>query len=113
MASSAAIPGLSSAPRRPGSRFVFTSCPASVTAGTPFSVTIAVTDAYGNVVTNYTGKVHFTDSVSGATLPKDYTFTATDQGVHTFTGLVLRTKGVQTLKVSDTKNSSIFGSVVE
>jgi hypothetical protein len=94
------------------SQLVFTAYPASVSAGTPFSVTLAVTDAYGNVVTNYTGKVHFTDSVGGASLPKDYTFTASDQGVHTFTGLVLRTKGVQTLKVSDTHNSSIFGSVV-
>jgi len=94
------------------SQFVFTACPASVTAGTPFSVTIAITDAYGNIVTGYTGKVHFTDSVGGATLPRDYTFTANDQAVHTFTELVLRTKGVQTLKVSDTKSSSIFGSVI-
>jgi hypothetical protein len=92
------------------SRFVFTNCPASVSAGTAFSVTVAVTDAYGNIVTGYTGKVHFTDSAGSATLPTDYTFTASDQGVHTFTGLVLRKKGVQTLTVSDTHDSSIFGS---
>ena len=64
------------------------------------------------VVTNYAGTVHFTDSAASTTLPQDYTFTASDQGVHAFTGLVLRTKGVQTLKVSDTNNSSIFGSAI-
>jgi hypothetical protein len=30
--------------------------------------------------------------------------------VHTFTGLVLRKKGAQTLKVGDTHNSLLFGS---
>ncbi|HEV3003736.1 MAG TPA: SBBP repeat-containing protein [Pirellulales bacterium] len=94
-------------------KFVFTSSPGSVKAGTAFSVTIEVTDAYGNVVTNYTGTVHFTDTASSATLPKDYTFTAGDQGVHTFTGLVLNKKGTQTITVSDTKHKSIVGSVVE
>ena len=76
-----------------------------------FSVTVAVTDAFGNVVTNYTGKVHFTDSVSGATLPKDYTFTTSDQGVHTFTGLVLRKNGVHTLKVTDLVDATIFSTI--
>jgi len=94
------------------SQFVFISSPASVTAGTPFSVTIEVTDAYGNVVTNYTGTVHFSDSARSASLPANYTFTAGDNGVHTFTGLVLNKKGAQTITVSDTKNSSIAGSTV-
>jgi len=85
--------------------------PATVTAGTPFSVTIAITDAYANVITNYTGTIHFTDSAGSATLPADYTFTASDQGVHTFTGLVLRTRGGQTLVVTDTKNGYIAGGL--
>ncbi|HEV3021971.1 MAG TPA: SBBP repeat-containing protein, partial [Pirellulales bacterium] len=93
------------------SKFVFTSYPSSVKAGTPFSVTIEITDAYGNVVTNYTGTVQFSDSVGSATLPKNYTFTTGDKGVHTFNGLVLNKKGSQTIKVNDTKHSSIAGSI--
>jgi hypothetical protein len=91
------------------SKFIL-SAPASVTHGTNFSVTLTVEDAYGNVVTGYTGTVHFTSSDSSATLPKDYTFTATDKGVHTFTGLVLRKKGNQTITITDTQHSSLTGS---
>ena len=42
-------------------------------------------DAYGHVVTGYTGTVHFTSSDGQAVLPGDYTFTAGDNGGHTFT----------------------------
>ena len=73
-----------------------------------------VEDAYGNVVPSYTGTVKFTDSVTGATLPGNYTFTTgtgKDNGVHTFTGLVLKTKGTHTLKVIDTRTSSLIGSL--
>src|SRR6516162_6962623 len=62
--------------------------PSSVTAGVPFSLTITVKDAYGNVVSGYTGTIHFTSTDSRATLPANYTFTASDKGVHTFTGLI-------------------------
>jgi len=55
-----------------------------------FSLTITIQDAYGNIVTGYTGTVHFTSTDNKATLPSNYTFTASDQGVHTFSGLVLR-----------------------
>jgi hypothetical protein len=84
------------------------SAPASVSHGAAFSVTLTVQDAYGNVVTGYIGTVHFTSSDSTATLPKDYTFTASDAGVHTFSSAVtLRKKGTQTLTVSDTLNSGL------
>jgi hypothetical protein len=85
--------------------------PSSVRSGSAFSLTVTVLDAYGNVATGYTGTVKFTDSVSGATLPSNYTFTATDDGVHTFTGLKLKTKGKQTLTVMDTLNSSILATL--
>jgi hypothetical protein len=52
-----------------------------------------VVDAYGNVVTGYRGTIAFRSSDPTAGLPKNYTFTAADQGVHTFTGLVLKKKG--------------------
>jgi hypothetical protein len=87
--------------------------PASVTAGASFSLTLAVEDAYGNVVTGYTGTVRFSSSDRTATLPASYTFTAADQGVHRFTGLVLRKRGKQTITITDTLNSSLTGTVIE
>jgi hypothetical protein len=81
--------------------------PSGVTHGVAFSVTLRVEDAYGNVVTGYTGTVHFSSTDSTALLPANYTFTAGDAGVHTFTGLVLHKKGKQKISVTDTLNSSL------
>jgi hypothetical protein len=83
--------------------------PSSVAAGTSFSITVTALDAYGNVATGYRGTIHFSDSVSGATLPANYTFTASDNGVHTFTGLKLKTKGMQTITIVDTLDNTIIG----
>jgi hypothetical protein len=83
---------------------------ASVRAGVAFSLTLTVEDTYGNVVTGYTGTVRFRSSDRTATLPPSYTFTAADQGVHKFTGLVLRKRGYQTITITDTLNSSLTDS---
>ena len=88
------------------SKFVL-SAPASAQIGAAFSVTLTVQDAYGNVVTGYTGTVHFSSSDNTATLPANYTFTAADAGVHTWSGVILRKKGNKTLTVTDTLNSSL------
>ncbi len=75
-------------------------------AGVPFSVTVTAQDMYGNVVTNYGGTIHFTSSDLQATLPPNYTFLATDRGVHTFVaGATLRTGGNQTITASSTTGS--------
>jgi parallel beta-helix repeat protein len=84
----------------------------SVFAGVRFSLTVKVEDAYGNIVKNYTGTIHFTSSDDTARLPNDCTFTAARKGVHTFTGLVLRKKGIQTITISDPLNSSLTASVI-
>jgi hypothetical protein len=84
--------------------------PSSVQSGSSFSLTVTALDPYGNVASGYRGTVHFSDSVSGATLPKNHTFTATDAGVHTFTGLKLRTRGNQTITLADTLDTSIDGT---
>src|SRR5262249_46400072 len=89
------------------------SAPSSVSAGVAFSLTLTVKDAYGNVVTGYTGTVRFTSTDSTAKLPAIYTFTATDQGVHTFTGLILRKRGNQKITITDTLNSLLTASLVE
>jgi hypothetical protein len=84
------------------------SAPSSVRHGSKFSVTVTVEDAFGNVATGYLGTIHFSSSDSSATLPQNYTFTASDAGVHTFTNVfILRTRGKQTLTVTDTQNSAL------
>ena len=91
--------------------------PARVTAGAPFEVTVTALDAYGHVAAGYTGTVTFatSDPDPGVVLPADYTFTAADGGVHTFTdtGLgetTLVTPGDQTLTVTDTADNTLIGS---
>jgi hypothetical protein len=94
------------------SKFIITA-PSSVTAGVHFNLTLTVEDAYGNVVTGYTGTVHFVSSDNRATLPANYTFTAADKGVHTFVGLVLRKRGKQTITITDKLIGSLTATLVE
>jgi hypothetical protein len=96
---------------QPGAATHFSiSGPSSVKSNSAFSLIVTALDAYGNVATGYTGTIKFTDPVGGAALPGNYMFTATDAGVHTFTGLRLRTKGTQTITVFDTLTGSILGT---
>src|SRR5439155_1466890 len=78
-----------------------------------FSLTVAVLEADGESATGYTGTVHFTSSETqfGVVLPADYTFTAADAGVHTFSnGFTLDTAGDQTITATDIVTSSIQGT---
>ena len=77
--------------------------------GVTHSVTITVLDACDNVVTGYTGTIHFTSSDSAAGLPADYTFVAGDSGARAMT-LTLRTVGTQTVTVTDKNRASVTGS---
>ena len=93
------------------------STPASVTAGTAFTITATVQDAYGNTNTDYTETVNFTSSDTNASvvLPGDYTFTTGaggDNGVHTFTGeTILVTAPNQTVTVGDGSIAVQSGSI--
>jgi hypothetical protein len=85
--------------------------PASAKAGTPFDLTVTAQDPYNNTAVNYTGTVSFTSSDTGATLPPNYTFMASDNGVHSFaSGAILIHAGSQTVTATDTATSSITGS---
>ena len=75
-------------------------------AGASQSVTVILTDSFGNVATGYAGTVHFTSTDAQAVLPADYTFTAADQGKHTFQ-VTFKTTGSQSLTVTDTANSTL------
>src|SRR5262249_56575990 len=68
--------------------------PSVVNAKEVVSFTIQAVDAYGNVVPDYNGTVHFSSSDPKATLPADYAFTSGDRGSHTF-GATFRKRGRQ------------------
>src|SRR5579872_4463284 len=80
--------------------------PATVTAGVAFNFTVVLVDTTGNIVTNYTGTVHFTASDGLATLPADSTLT---NGIGTFSA-TLKTAGNQTLSATDTVFASVKGT---
>ena len=69
-------------------------------------MTITLTDSFGNLANGYVGTVHFTSSDGQAVLPPDYTFTAADQGKHTFQ-VTFKTAGSQSLTVADTVTSKL------
>jgi hypothetical protein len=80
-------------------------------AGVPRSVTVTARDAYGNTADGYRGTVHFTSSDAAADLPGNYSFTAGDNGSHTFSGAVtLKTTGTRSVTATDTASSSVNGS---
>jgi hypothetical protein len=88
--------------------FVLTA-PSTARSGAAFTVTVTAMDAYGNIATGYTGTVHFQSTDGRAILPGNYTFVAGDNGVHSFQ-VTLRTKGKQTITVTDTLFSTISGN---
>jgi hypothetical protein len=89
----------------PGTAVYFAlAAPANVTAGSPFDITVTAPDPYGNAAVSYQGTVTFSssDTDPGIVVPADYTFTAADAGVHTFSGgVTLSTPGDQTVTVTD------------
>lgn len=87
-------------PPRPATQLTATGIPASVTAGSPVSWTVTARDSFGLIATTYTGTVAFSSSDLLAGLPANYTFTAADQGQHTFT-LTFHTLGTQSVQVQD------------
>jgi hypothetical protein len=79
----------------------------TVASGTLFDVTVQAVDIFGQVAFGYRGTVTFsvTDPDPAVVLPPDYTFSADDQGTHTFTGeFTLITAGTWTLSTADLAN---------
>ena len=89
-------------PQQPvASQFTLVAMPTTATAGVASAFTLKVLDSSGNVVTGYTGTVHFTSTDVAAGLPADYTFTAADAGSHMFSA-TFKTAGSRTLSITDT-----------
>jgi hypothetical protein len=82
-----------------------------ITAGATGTFTVTAQHASGNTLTGYVGTIHFRTSDAQAVLPADYTFTAADPGVHTFTGLKLKTKGKQVITFGDPQLGSLRASL--
>jgi len=82
------------------------SAPNSATAGTAFSFTVTARDASNNVVTSYSGTVHFTSTDPQANLPPNSMLSS---GTATFPA-GLKTAGSRTIKAADTFITSIFGT---
>jgi hypothetical protein len=74
--------------------------PANTAAGTPRSFTVTAMEG-STVDATYVGTVHLTSSDAQADLPADYTFVPGDQGIHTFTGLILKTAPGGTVSATD------------
>ncbi len=89
------------------------SAPATGSLGAPFSLVVTARALDGTVDKSFTGTVVFKSSDKHALLPSAYTFTATDQGVKSFT-IVPGTLGKPTYSVVLQGSSSVTdGQVVE
>ncbi|MBS0263724.1 MAG: VCBS repeat-containing protein [Planctomycetes bacterium] len=82
----------------------------NATAGQAFNLTISATDAFGNVITDYTGTALFTSTDAQASVPASYVFTAADAGEHVFS-VALKTAGSQSITVTDSANSAATGTL--
>jgi subtilase family serine protease len=80
--------------------------PATITAGSTFSLTVTAQDPFNNTVSTYNGSVSFFSSDPKAVLPASYTFISADSGAHTFTGVLLETAGSQTITTQDASGNS-------
>lgn len=84
--------------------------PSTATAGTPFTVTVAVL-YQGKPDTVINSHIHFTSTDPAAILPGDYYFTPADAGSHTWTdGFTLNTPGSQTISGDIFDATGINGS---
>jgi hypothetical protein len=77
------------------------------TAGVPFNATVRAVDQFGNNAADYVGTVTLTSSDPAATLPAPYAYGTKDVAQHTFTGIVLRTVGTQTVTATDSNGFTI------
>jgi PKD repeat protein len=91
------------------SRLLLTGFPSSTNAGVSGTVTITAEDPFDNLATAYRGQVAFTSSDHQAVLPSSYTFSSTDNGIHSFT-VTLGTAGSQSIATTDL-SGAITGSL--
>lgn len=91
---------------------LFVAVTSIATAGSPFSTTVRAVDQWGNNSADYAGTVTLTSSDPAATLPAPYTYASKDTAQHTFTGIVLRTPGTQTVTATDSNGFSVTSPAI-
>jgi hypothetical protein len=85
----------------PTSHFLVTPSTTTPVVGVPFAVTVTAQDPYSNTVSGYAGIVTLSSTDPQAEILGSHRFAAADHGIFTFTGVDLKTAGLQTLTVSD------------
>jgi len=93
--------------RGAGAAGLFMTITSIATVGAPFGATVRIVDQFGNNAADYAGTVALTSSDPLATLPAPYTYGAKDVSQHTFTGLVMRTPGTQTVTATDSNGFTV------
>jgi hypothetical protein len=83
--------------------------PSPSTAGVAGTFTVTALNPAGSTDTSYLGTVQFTSTDYQAALPPNYTFTAADGGVHTFSA-TLKTASTRSITATDTVTSTITGT---
>ncbi len=89
--------------------FTVTGFPSPTLVDAVHSFVVTAVDSFNNPVAGYRGQVQFAGNGGSANLPSPYTFTAADQGRHTFRA-DLDTVGNWSLTVQDTANNGIAGA---
>lgn len=96
------------------SQFQISDFPASIQSGQNVSFKITAQDSSNQTVQDYVGTVHFSaegDNSNNVSLPVDYTFKATDLGVHQFSlGLSFTSNGTYKVNVNDLSNVLLKGT---
>jgi hypothetical protein len=78
------------------------------TAGDTVTVTVTALDALNRPDPTYRGTIHFTSTDLQAVLPADYTFTAADNGQHSF-DVTLKTSGFRRVVAYDMTKAAVRG----
>ncbi len=88
-------------------QFSLTAPPGPYAAGQGFTVEVVARDTAGNEATGYRGTVRFSSTDPAAVLPADYTFTAGDNGRHSFSVVLKTAAGSHQLTVKDAASPSL------
>jgi Galactose oxidase, central domain/Kelch motif len=99
-------PPLTTPPPARAATHLSIAAPANVAAGTAFNIMVTALDASNNVVTGYSGTVHFTSTDAQAVLPAN---SALANGTTTLSA-ALESAGGQTITGTDTAAPSITGT---
>ncbi len=93
--------------------FEFENVPASIGVGESITFDLVAMDALDQEVTNYEGTIRFSvvsDNSFFATLPEDYTYTASDLGSHTFSLAVnFQQAGTYSVEARDLDEVTVYG----